>query len=95
MQRRPSQSQWADVIWEPHGVVSGHRGGTAKKLVEHDGVTQWLHPGFALKLHRDEAEGYYMNLTAPHPRVFILWRMEGELALIRPSGMGNIAGTSR
>ena len=21
MQRRPAQSRWADVVWEPHGVV--------------------------------------------------------------------------
>ena len=81
MQRRPAKSQWADVIWEPHGVVPGHNGGEKKLLVQHDGVVQWLHPGFELELHRDEAEGYYLNLTAPDPRVFILWRMEGEEGL--------------
>jgi hypothetical protein len=81
MQRRPAKSQWADVIWEPHGVVPGHNGGEKKLLVERDGLAQWLHPGFELELHRDEAEGYYLNLTAPDPRVFILWRMEGEEGL--------------
>ena len=81
MQRRPAQSRWAEVIWEPHGVVSGHQGDAVKKLVEHDGMVQWLHPGFALELHRDEAEGYYMNVSAPNPRVFVLWRMESEQGL--------------
>ena len=81
MQRRPAKSQWADVIWEPHGVVPGHGAGEKKLLVQHDGIAQWLHPGFELELHRDEAEGYYLNLTAPDPRVFILWRMEGEEGL--------------
>jgi len=32
-------------------------------------------------LHKDEIEGYYLNVSASHPRVFILWRMEGEQAL--------------
>jgi uncharacterized protein DUF3305 len=81
MQRRPAKSQWADVIWEPYSVVSGHNGGAKKMLIDHEGVAQWLHPGFELELHRDEAEGYYLNLTAPEPRVFILWRMEGEEGL--------------
>ena len=80
MQRRPAQSRWADVVWEPHGVVCGHNG-AKRLLLERDGVAQWLHPGFEVELHRDEAEGYYLNLTAPDPRVFILWRMEGEEAL--------------
>ena len=81
MQRRPAQSRWADVIWEPHGVVPGYAGTDTKLLVEHDGVAQWLHPGFKLELHRDETEGYYQNVAARDPRVFVLWRMEGEQAL--------------
>jgi hypothetical protein len=78
MQRRPANSRWADVIWEPFGVVPGHQGEAAKLLLEHDGIVQWLHPGFALELHRDEAEGYYMNVSASNPRVFVLWRMQGD-----------------
>ena len=39
-------------------------------------AAQWLHPGFKLVLHRDEPEGYYLNVSAPQPRVFVLWRME-------------------
>ena len=81
MQRRPAKSQWADVIWEPHGVVPNQDGGSKRLLLDRDGVAQWLHPGFELELHRDEAEGYYLNLTAPDPRVFILWRMEGDEGL--------------
>jgi hypothetical protein len=81
MQRRPAKSPWADVIWEPHGVVPGHNGGAKKLLVEHDGAVQWLHPGFELELHRDEAEGYYLNVSSTRPSVFVLWRMEGDEAL--------------
>ena len=80
MQRRPLQSRWADSMWEPHGVLADP-GGAARVLREADGVTQWLHPGFKLVLHKDELEGYYMNVSAPEPRVFILWRMEEDHAL--------------
>ena len=78
MQRRRAQSPWIDVVWEPHGVVPDYGGAERKLLVEHDGVAQWLHPGFKLELHRDEAEGYYLNVVGSEPRVFVLWRMEGE-----------------
>ena len=81
MQCRPSTSRWADVVWEPWGVLPDGPAGAPRRLVEEAGMTQWLHPGFTLVLHRDEAEGYYLNVSASQPRVFILWRMEGEQAL--------------
>ena len=28
-----------------------------------------------MELHPTEAEGYYLNLTAPQPRAFVMWRM--------------------
>ena len=62
-------------------MVSGYVGAERKLLVEHDAVVQWLHPGFKLELHRDEIEGYYENVVTADPRVFVLWRLEGEEAL--------------
>jgi hypothetical protein len=80
MQRRPTQSRWADHAWEPHGVIADPGG--APRLLRDDGMAaQWLHPGFKIVLHRDEHEGYYLNVSAPYPRVFVLWRMEGDQAL--------------
>jgi ribosomal protein S16 len=81
MQRRRAQSPWIEVVWEPHGVVPGYTGAERKLLLEQDGVAQWLHPGFKLELHRDETEGYYLNVVGSEPRVFVLWRMEGDDAL--------------
>jgi hypothetical protein len=80
MQRRAAQSRWADYVWEPHGVLPDP-GGAARLLREDGANLQWLHPGFKLVLHRDEHEGYYLNVSAPQPRVFVLWRMEEEQAL--------------
>jgi hypothetical protein len=81
MQRRPAKSRWADFVWEPYGVVTGYGSGEVKVLREHEGVTQWLHPGFTLELHRDETEGYYLNVAGQDPRVFILWRMDDDRAV--------------
>ena len=81
MQRRPAKSRWADFVWEPLSALPGEHGGEARLLVERDGLAQWLHPGFALELHRDEAEGYYLNVSSQHPRVFVLWRMDEERGL--------------
>jgi hypothetical protein len=82
MQRRTAQSRWADWVWEPWGVLSSaEKPGEPRLLVEEAGMAQWLHPGFTLVLHRDEMEGYYLNVSAPQPRVFVLWRMENEMAL--------------
>jgi hypothetical protein len=33
-----------------------------------------LHPGLEVALHRDEAEGYYLNLTSGAPVWFVMWR---------------------
>ena len=80
MQRRPAQSRWADTVWELHGVLPDP-GGAARTLRDDGAFLQQLHPGFKLVLHKDETEGYYLNVSAPHARVFVLWRMEGEQAL--------------
>jgi len=80
MQRRPAQSRWADNVWELHGVLADP-GGETRLLRENGASVQWLHPGFQLVLHKDEIEGYYLNVSAPQPRVFVLWRMDDERAL--------------
>lgn len=82
MQRRPAQSRWADVVWEPWSVLTGYTGEPHPHLLLEDrGVAQWLHPGFKLELHRDETEGYYMNVSTSSPRIFVLWRMDEEQGL--------------
>jgi len=82
MQRRNARSRWASVIWEPVSVLeSDEPPGAARLLMRQDDIEQWLHAGFELAIHRDEIEGYYMNVSSGSPRVFVLWRMEEENAL--------------
>lgn len=82
MQRRNARSRWAEVVWQPISVLeSDEPPGAARLLVKQDDYEQWLHPGFALEIHRDETEGYYMNVSSGSPRIFVAWRMEGDAAL--------------
>lgn len=77
MQRRAVQNRWLSEVWEPLGVVLNHPGGgEVCPLVDEGGIAQWLHPGFKVKLFRDEAEGYYLNVSTREPRVFVMWRMQ-------------------
>lgn len=81
MQRRAVQNRWIDCVWEPWSVLPGEMPGAPRLLVESGGISQWLHPGFRVLLHKDEAEGYYLNVSSTQPSVFVLWRMEGEAGL--------------
>lgn len=79
MQRRAIQSRWVDAVWEPLGVLPARpEDSEVRTLRDEPGCAQWLHPGFTLTLHKDETEGYYLNVSATSPRVFVLWRMDGE-----------------
>jgi len=81
MQRRAVQNRWVYCVWEPLGVLASDERGAARQLLDEPGLAQWLHPGFTLQLHRDEAEGYYLNVSGPAPSVFILWRMDDDRGL--------------
>ena len=81
MERRPVASRWQSEKWEPTGIVPEDGGGAPRLLTEDSEHARWLHPGFAIELHRDQAEGYYLNLTTPTPYVFVMWRMEDGLAV--------------
>jgi Protein of unknown function (DUF3305) len=82
MQRRELDNRWQNEAWEPRSVIpSVEPKGAPRLLVDEGGVQQWLHPGFELVLHRDEAEGYYLNVSVPGARVFVLWRMDDDKAV--------------
>lgn len=79
MQRRTSNNRWQSVVWEPWAVLeSDESPGEPRLLVQQPDAEQWLHPGFELVIHRDETEGYYLNVSSGSPRIFVLWRMDEE-----------------
>jgi hypothetical protein len=44
-------------------------------------ASHWLYPGFRVELFRDDAEGYFLNLTSPQPCFWVVWRQDGEQML--------------
>jgi len=82
MERMGLANRWITEKWEAKGVVcdTAPRGTPERVIVQEEKLTQILFPGRIIKLNRDEAEGYYLNVTSPRPKVFILWRMSENVA---------------
>ena len=82
MERIPLVNRWVNERWETKGVVRDPEpaGSAPHVIVDNAQCTQTLYPGHRLELKRDEAEGYYLNLTSPEPKVFVLWRWIDETA---------------
>ncbi len=50
-----------------------------------EGVQHWGFSGFSVALHPEDAEGYHLNLTAPQPCFWVMWRRgETDDALPQP-----------
>lgn len=80
MRRERLANRWQPWRWVLDGVVP-HEEGFGREprlLVRGEEGERWLHPGFTVELFRDDAEGYYLNVTTPAPCWFVLWRMEEE-----------------
>ena len=53
--------------------------GDQPRLLRDDGqFARTLHPGLMVTLHRDEAEGYYLNLSSGGPVWFVMWRTDED-----------------
>jgi len=84
MERVPLHHRWASERWQPAAIVpvdASFATRPASERLEDDGErTRWRCGGCEIELYPSEAEGYYMNLTAPDPKVFVMWRMfeQGE-----------------
>ena len=82
MERVALVNRWITEKWEAKGVViaMAPQGSAEQVIVREDKLTQVLFPGHVIRLQRDEAEGYYLNITSPQPKVFVLWRLHDEVA---------------
>jgi hypothetical protein len=84
MERRVIANRWASEAWLPIAVIEAEAPGNEPALVMRDDTReQWLHPGFSVSLHRDEAEGYYLNLSTDTPYAFVEWEAEDGGAVPR------------
>ena len=82
IERRALDNRWQSETWEAIGVIPDPGNAVQARLLMQDGErAQWLYGGLELKLYRDEAENYYLNLSAHQPVVFVVRRMEDDRAL--------------
>ena len=74
MRRVPLVNRWVSEKWELAGVEPDVHAWEISRAALGDDNWRWR--GFRLDLHPSEAEGYYLNMSAPDPRVFVMWRLE-------------------
>lgn len=78
MQRTPLANRWQPFQWLPIEIVGamGSPSGVPHCLRNDDADMRWLFSGIAVNLSSSEAEGYFLNISAPAPCWFIMWRTE-------------------
>lgn len=80
LRKTRTASRWQAWRWELEDVVENEQAfGTGPRLLYRgDDGERWLHPGLRVELFRDDAEGYFLNVSSPAPCWFVLWRMDEE-----------------
>jgi len=79
LQRTKLVNRWIDARWEPIEVALDDGASCEPVRLPHDTAgTRWRFGGHSFELHPCEAEGYYLNITASDPKVFIMWRLAEE-----------------
>jgi hypothetical protein len=73
MQRIALDNRWVSERWEASSVEL--EDAPSPSAITAVSASRWRCSGFEVELHPVEAEGYYLNLSATDPKVFVLWRM--------------------
>lgn len=83
MRRERLANRWQPWRWTLADVVPNEPafGSEPRMLLKGEDEERWLHPAFTVELFRDDAEGYWLNLTTAAPAWFVLWRMDEEATL--------------
>lgn len=78
--RRRQPSAWEDWGFRIADVVvdTGAFGDVPRLLRDDGRDAQFLFPRLPVTLHRDEAEGYHLNLSSGAPVWFVMWRIDDE-----------------
>jgi hypothetical protein len=75
LQREAVRDRWESHRWTVHAVIPDI-GGEVRTLAIDAAILHRIYPGFAVELFRDEAEGYYLNVSSEAPSVFISLRID-------------------
>lgn len=77
MQCTPLSSRWQPFQWQPIEIVGQVGPAGAPHCLRSDPAdTRWLFTGIDITLCSSEAEGYFLNISAPVPCWFVMWRIE-------------------
>src|SRR4029079_15018622 len=77
MERETAPNRWEDWRFRIAEVVPHEDAFGSEARVPRDAgkLQRTLHPGFTLELFRDEAVGYWLNLSSGSPVWFVVWRI--------------------
>ncbi len=87
MRKQHLDNPWVSYRWVPqevlpdYGQLHSHptQSITGQFLGRDAEGESWLFTGYELDLFPDEAEGYYLNVSAPVPSWFVMWRLEEDI----------------
>ena len=73
-------ARWQPWRWTLAEVVPQEPGfGSAPRCLREDAQgALWLYPDWTVELFTDDAEGYWLNATAPTPAFFVMWRLSED-----------------
>ena len=86
MRKQNIDNPWVSFRWTPKEVLpdfgqfnSSQSNSIVGQFLGRDADGEsWLFTGYELDLFPDEAEGYYLNVSATTPAWFVMWRLEEE-----------------
>jgi hypothetical protein len=87
IERLHAPSKWEDWRFSLVDVVLDEgQFGTQPRTLRDDGRSAtFLFPGLPVSLHKDEAEGYWLNLSSGAPVWFVMWRVSESEDGLPPS----------
>jgi Protein of unknown function (DUF3305) len=87
MRKQNIDNPWVSFRWAPQEVLpdfgqfnSNQNNSIWGQFLGRDADGEsWLFTGYELDLFLDEAEGYYLNVSAKSPSWFVMWRLEEDV----------------
>ncbi len=83
VEREAVESPWETHRWNLVGVVPDV-GGEPRVILDPAALRRVMHPGFAVTLYEDEAEGSYLIVSPDEPSVFVALRADEASGEVRP-----------